>query len=523
MAIAALTPAGDIGIVQDINPAELAPTAWSDGRNVQFQDGAVHSAPTALPLLTDIGFSPNWCMPVAQTSGGLAAWVIASPTKLYAYVANELTDITRIAGDYTGGSTFRWNGDVLSGVTVLNNFTDGPQVWMSSNPLTPVVALPNWNTNWKTQVLRSYKQYLIALDVTKSGARYPTLVKWSHPADPGTYPVSWDETDPTRDAGEYPLSETPGAVVDCLPLKDVNIIYKTDSVWGMQWVGGTYIFRFYKIFSDFGIANRDCAVEFSSGKHFVFTGTDLVVHDGQNSQSVASGRLRKRLRTLDTAQLRSSFVTTNPLMKEVWMCYRAATDGGLNADTAIVWNWESGALSLRDLDDYAFMASGRFDPPVTGLVSWGTINTTWEAVVGEWGEAVTIPSLIRLLAISGDSLLWAESNLNSSQYCFVERTHLGVQMESSAPPDLSRRKFISRIWPRITGKVGTVVYITLGASDDVMKDITWLAPRQYVLGDMTSLDVILTGKMFGIRLESTNQPRWTYNGLDVEVKPAGRW
>jgi hypothetical protein len=105
----------------------------------------------------------------------------------------------------------------------------------------------------------------------------------------------------------------------------------------------------------------------------------------------------------------------------------------------------------------------------------------------------------------------------------VERTHLGVQMESSAPPDLSRRKFISRIWPRITGKVGTVVYITLGASDDVMKDITWLAPRQYVLGDMTSVDVTLTGKMFGLRLESTNQPRWTYNGLDVEVKPAGRW
>ena len=74
----------------------------------------------------------------------------------------------------------------------------------------------------------------------------------------------------------------------------------------MQFIGGTYVFRFYKIFDDFGIANRDCAVEFSSGKHCVFTGTDLVVHDGQTSLSVVSGKMRKLLRSLDMPQIRSS-------------------------------------------------------------------------------------------------------------------------------------------------------------------------------------------------------------------------
>jgi hypothetical protein len=127
------------------------------------------------------------------------------------------------------------------------------------------------------------------------------------------------------------------------------------------------------------------------------------------------------------------------------------------------------------------------------------------------------------MGLSGQNILWVDSNITSNQTCWVERTHLGVQMESSAPPDLSRRKFISRVWPRITGKSGTVLHITLGWSDDVMKGMTWLAPRQYVLGDHTSVDTILAGKMFGLRIEATNQPQWTFNGLDVEIKPAGRW
>ena len=523
MGIAALAPAGASGIVKDINPAELPPTAWSDGRNIQFVDGAIQSVPSSLPLLSNVGFTPTWCMPVGQTSGGLAAWLVASPTKVYAYIENVLTDITRVSGDYTGSPTFRWNGDVLSGVSILNNFTDPPQVWAASDESIKLTALPNWNLNWKAQSIRSYKQFLVALDVTKSGTRYPTLVKWSHPADPGTYPSSWDETDPTKDAGEYPLSETPGSVVDCLPLKDVNIIYKTDSVWGMQYIGGTYVFRFYKIFDDFGIANRDCAVEFSSGKHCVFTGTNLVVHDGQTSLSVVSGKMRKLLRSLDMPQIRSSYLVTNPLLKEVWLCYRATTDGLTQANLALTWNWESGALSLRELPDLAFTANGRLDPPITGVVTWANINKTWEDVIGEWGEAVTVPALIRLMGLSGQNILWVDSNITSNQTCWVERTHLGVQMESSAPPDLSRRKFISRIWPRITGKPGTVLHITLGWSDDVMKGMTWLAPRQYVLGDHTSVDMILTGKMFGLRIEATNQPQWTFNGLDVEIKPAGRW
>lgn len=521
MAIVPFSPTGLYGIVQDIPPAELPPTVWSDGLNIQFVDGGVTAAGVSLPLVSDMPITPNMALPVGLTSGQLAAWVVTSPAKVYAYVAGALTDITRIAGDYTSGNGFRWNGGVLGGVTVLNNYSDVPQVWYTSDVETPLVDLPNWPSTHRALCLRSYKQYLIALGVSKEGTLYPTLVKWSHPADPGAVPVTWDETDPTMDAGEYPLSETPGHVVDCLPMKDVNIVYKSDSVYGMQWIGGTYIFRFYKIFSEFGAAGRDCVVEYESGKHCVFTGTDLRIHDGQTNQSVLDGKMKKIVRSLSPDQLYASFVVMNSWSSEVWLCFRRSSDGILSADTAIAWNYITGALSLRELDNFTFMANGRVDPPSGATTTWATVKGTWDTTTEAWGDIIRRPSLIRLIGISAENLYLIGGGTQAAEDCFVERKHIGIPVNTDKAPDLSIRKLVTRIWPRITGRDGDVVKIILGKSDHPTKEPVWDAPRLYVIGQTESLPCLLVGKMFSLRLESESTAPWTFSGMDVEVQPAG--
>ena len=57
---------------------------------------------------------------------------------------------------------------------------------------------------------------------------YPSRVFWSQPAEPDALPSTFDATDDTADAGWVDLADTAGDVVDCLPLGDVNIIYKED-------------------------------------------------------------------------------------------------------------------------------------------------------------------------------------------------------------------------------------------------------------------------------------------------------
>ena len=517
MAIVSLAPAGAVGIIKDVQPAELPAQAWSDGRNIRFADGAVHSCLDTSVMFAGTTEQFTSALPAPVTAVGLASWVLGSATKLYCLIQETLTDITRVSGQYNGTSTTRWSGATLGGVSVLNNPNDLPQVWGAPSALTKMIDLPNWPSTYRAQAIRSYKQYLVALDIQKDANRYPTLVKWSHPADPGAVPSSWDETDPTKDAGEYPLSETPGYVMDCCTLRDTNIVYKTDSVWGMQYVGGTYIFRFYKIFGDFGVPNRDCVVEHVAGTHFVFTGTDLIVHDGQNAKSVATHKVKSMLKSFSVNQLRTSFVVSNPNTKEVMCCFRLANDNLFAADTAIVYNWADDTISIRDLNNLRFAACGRIDPPLTGVITWDTVTGTWESYTGDWGEAFSVPAIMRILGLGDHNVQQLDTVPVSSVRSWLEKTYLGVPMRANQAPDLSAQKFVRRIWPRFTGRTGDVVTITLGAANSVSESIQWKDPQQYIIGTSKHLDCTLTGKTFAIRMETVNASQWSFHGMDADV------
>lgn len=521
MAIVPLMPAGSIGLVKDVSPAELAPNAWSEVQNVRFMDGEAYTMPADVTLATTAGFQPIWGIAAATTDVAKAIWLAMGAAKAKCLTDNVVTDVTRVSGDYTGTEGQRWAGGVIGGIVVATNGVDKPQAWINPSAATKLVDLANWPSTARCASLRVFKQYLVALDITKSGTRYPTLVKWSHPADPGTVPISWDETDPTRDAGEQPLSESIGAVVDCVPLKDVNIIYKQDSVWGMQFIGGAFVFRFYKIFGDWGMPIRDCAVEFLSGRHFVFTGSDLVVHDGNSVRSVASGKLRKMIRRISAPQLPTCHVVTNAGREEVWFCYRQALDGGLAADTALVYNWSNETLTLRLLPGYRFVTAGRVDPPLEAGATWDTLSGSWDALTREWGSSALYPTLPRLFACGTEKLEWSDGNLTAALTWKLEREHLGVAMKSTAPPDMSARKFVRRVWPRLQGSTGDVVKVSLGVAEGVAKATVWKIQKDYVIGTSEFIDCTLNGRTFAVRFESLSGKPVVYSGLDVDVQFVG--
>ena len=521
MAIISLAPAGTIGIVKDLPPAELTPEAWSDGRNIRFKDGGLGPFKDSRDIGISFPTQPIWTLPAHRTASGFASWLFMGTNKAYAYSIGSVVDITRAVGDYTGSTYNRWSGGHLGGCTVVNNGVDVPQVWMSPDTAVKLQDLPNWPSGIRAKVLRAHKQFLVALNVTKSGIKYRNMVKWSHPADPGNVPVSWDETDPTKDCGEHTLSETPGEVVDCVSLRDLNIIYKEDSVWGMQFISGTFIFRFYPIFLDFGMPRPDCAVEFGQGMHFVFTGSDLKVHDGQSAYSVVGGRMRKLLSGLSEAQLKSAFVVRNTPENEVWFCWRQRTDTTVAADIAMVYNWVDKTLTLKDLPDYRFIASGPIDLPGTGVNSWMTAHKAWADNHEPWGVATVVPAMARLIGVGAGKVDWVDSQVASTQPGFIERVNLGVVMRAGRPPDMSTTKLLTRVWPRVSGKAGEVLIITLGGSDEVNKAPIWEAPQRFVLGTDTFVDGVISAKLFAVRIESTSGSPWVFSGADADIIPVG--
>ena len=243
---------GQYGVMRDMQPHELPLNAWSDSRNMHFVNGYAEKILGHSQVFNTPSIAPYFLLPVEGSSTYF--WVYAGLAAVYVWDGGVHTNLTRAVGGAYGATVDgNWTGDVLGGVPVLNNGVDDPQMWLPVSPSQPLQLLSNWPANTKCNALRAFKNYLVALDVTKAAVRSAQMVKWSHPAAAGAVPSSWDPTDATKDAGEVMLAETADFCVDCAPMRDVNIIYKENSVYAMQFVGGTNIFRFPPLFKSVGI------------------------------------------------------------------------------------------------------------------------------------------------------------------------------------------------------------------------------------------------------------------------------
>lgn len=360
---------GSPGIVRDSPAHKIKDSAFSDGGNIRFGENGAESLVGDLEVFSSASITPLWIgffPPITAPR-----WAYANLTEVWAYEGTTHTEITRISGDYNAIATERWQSTVFNGIGILNNTIDLPQAWTEFDPSTKLVDLPNWDSNRRAKSIRSFKNFLVALYMTDSSVERPYRVLWSDSADTGTVPGSWDSTDPATDSREFDLAETSDYLVDQLRMGDINIIYKENSTWGMQYIGPPFYFRFWKILSKSGLLHRDCVVNVPSG-HAVITLDDVIVHSGQIDQSVSilDARMRRWLfGSIDTTNFRNSFLLSNPTKNEVYICFPSA--GSTYADQAIVWNWQDKSLGARELTPTPFGTVGPIGESIIDDVAWG--------------------------------------------------------------------------------------------------------------------------------------------------------
>ena len=83
----------------------------------------------------------------------------------------------------------------------------------------------------------------------------------------------------TESAGFNDLVQMETPIVDGATLGSNFLIYSSDQVWQMEFVGGSFIFNFRKLFDDAGVMGQNCIVEVE-GKHYVFDFDDIYITDG---------------------------------------------------------------------------------------------------------------------------------------------------------------------------------------------------------------------------------------------------
>lgn len=517
MAIVNIPTAGQVGVNKDLSSYELPDNAWTDASNMRFLDGMASQFYGHVEVYNGTPAIPQHIF--AVTISGQRYWVYATATKCYAATisgnAVVITDITHVTP--RAGIVNQWTSDLLSGIPVMNtgDISSVPMTW-DLNITHKFVDLVNWPASTYCKSMRAFKNYLVALNVTKSGTNYPFMVKWSHPADPGTLPVTWDPADATKDAGEFDLARGGDVIIDGLQLRDSFMIYKESSIWRMDYVGGQFVFRFQQVMGTSGALNKNCIVEVD-GVHVVLTGSDVIMHDGQNLTSILDKQTRRYLfNSIDANNQNLCFLFKNIFFNEVFICY--PKNGSTVCDKAMVWNYKDKTVSFRDLPNLNHASYGAVDASLGA--SWASDPAPWNSDITTWSTPELVPNIARVLMASQDQKLYlldSGSSFNgAAPRAYLER----IGMALGAPEG---RKTVKGIRARIQGVVGTTVMVKVGTADDPYATPTYGPAMTHVIGQQVRDDIIIDGRYIAVRFESGSAYQWRLDDFDIEVVKGGVW
>lgn len=514
MAFIPVKQVGKFGVNRDLSASELPAEAWTDAQNIRFLDGSAYQFYGHGEIFAGTSIEPYHVLPV--TVAGVRYWIYAGAGKMYRVGAPggtvTHTEITKTATTY-GGQKNAWTSTVLGGIPILNNGVDAPQMWPLTGLCTDLTA---WPASTTCAVMRSFKNMLVALDVTKSGTRYPYMVKVSHPADPGSVPVTWDITDSTKDALEYDISSGYGYIIDGLELRNSFMVYKTDGCFRMDYTGGAFIVSNQKVLGMSGALNRNCIVALD-GLHFVLTGSDVIVHDGQQATSVLDKQTRRFLfNSIDSEQIGLCFCFLNPYLNEVFVCY--PEPGSTTCNKAMVWNFVDKTISFRDIPSLNHAAYGALD--AGSATTFDSDTAPFDSDIASFNAAGFTPNLVSVVMASGDSKLYqldSSTTFNGTlPTAYLERKGLHFD----APEAI---KLVRSIRPRIYGQVGATVNVYVGSSNEPYESPVYGDAIPFTIGTTVSCDTLVSGRYIAVKFGNGSAYYWRLDSYSIDIQPGGMW
>ena len=499
------------GFVPDLPGDTLKGGAWTDSRNVRYRDGAVEKAPGYAQVLPDLSCTAIWAMALSDQES--AYWVYGGNTVMYATDGSITADIK---GTLTLSATddLGYTGGAFHGFMVVTDGAQIPQVWEPglANNLASLTAWPAITC----EVIRPWRDFLVALRIRESGTLNPRLMRWSDAAPKGALPGSWDYADPTNQAGIKEFGETQDALIDCAGLRDSLVVYKQNNTWLADYVGGADILGFRQLFMQSGLLSQDCIGQLPGG-HLVLTGDDLIFHDGNNARSLLDRRARRWFfNRVDLTNYKRSFVMMDHRNREAYVC---VPEQGLDrASLALVWNWAEDTLYPYDLG--GGKTCGAFGALSGTATSFDADADAFDAAADSfdmelrspWKQAgqlfaATVPRAYQLDA--------AETQAGSAMSVYAER------IGHSLTEDLGTIKRLWRIYPKVAGSSGDVLRFWISVRESLSHAQSYSGPYPFVIGTDAWIDLRLDGRVIDLRLEFSGTHSFRFSGFEVDVEDAG--
>lgn len=513
-----LMPFNLYGINADSLASELPPNIYNKGMNVIFDDGYVKKIRGYKTTYTP-SVAPLHVMNI-QTSTA-SYWLYAGTTKIYAEDGGTPGRPFDLTTSYSISTTvaLRWTSTYFNGVPILNPKNAVPVYW-DLNTTHDVAAIPGWVAGDSCDVIRAYKNYLIAINVTSGGLKNNNLIKWSDLAAAGSLPATWAPA-ASNAAGDKEFSTTDDKLVDGLQLGDLFIIYKQKSCYTMQEIGGQYVFAFDDLFTDFGALAEGCVVAYEN-KHAVLTQNDFVVHDGVTWVSKIDNRMRKFLfNNINPDYINDTFIHHDISRNEIMICYPSASSS--IPDKALIWNYrEDQWYPIRDIPDTYSIADGLY----VGVYddTWDSDSGIWDADSSTWdsSEASSTSDTLMIAGYTDTELFVLDNNLyfgDSVAYqSYIERDSIPIG-------NGDRFGLVAELWPDIRAVDGTEFTISVGFQKRPKDSISW-KNFTYIVGTHDKVDIYGKGRFMSIKISETGDDgvEWKLGSrLMFDIRDGGKF
>ena len=289
------------------------------------------------------------------------------------------------------------------------------------------------------------------------------------------------------------------------------IIYKEDSVFSLNYVGGNFVFNVREKFKDTGLFARDAVTDLGDGRHVMMTTNDVVIHNGNTIKSIIENDMKTFLFSeIDSTHFHRTFLAHNKVKNEVWICFpqTGATNGFPNF--ALIWNYREDNWSIRDLPGVNYIAKGLVNPALAN--SWSAGTTTWSTVTLPWAQQEFNPAVDTLLMCGTNStkLFAADSGTTFDGTTFLtkmERIGLHAGRTDAV-------KSVTRVFPRIEG-TGTV-NISIGSELHPFQGVSYNDPVAFQIGIDSKVDCRVRGRYIAVKVESTGDAQFNLSGMAIE-------
>lgn len=492
------------GLISDVPNYDLPDGAFSLVENVRFFNGTAQKSSSPVERFS-INSDALWMEIYLKDQTPI--YTYGTTTALY-----EIDSGTGVSSDVSqagGYSVADWQSMVWGESVIYNNVSIDPQIKEADDLL--FKDLPNWPADLSCKVIRTFKNFMVALNLVDSGTDLPTTIRWSNEAESGQVPDSWEPL-PDNLAGGNLVSSEVGEIIDGLELGDVFIIYTLQAAYEMQFIGGDLVMGLRK-FTDNGLVNRDAVCAFDT-YHFCVGNASIYTHDGHSVKHIGDQRVRDFLfqSTTNTNSIRCAHLAGS---KECFIYFEADGSGSGEATKALIWCYRYDTWSFIDLPGVRRVEYAANQPPATTWEDWETSGITWDQLTDTWAQLKdsSITAQAYLLTSAGDVIDDFDTVYGSGLNFTLERT--GLDFDETLGVTTNKVKYIDQILPQIKGSGD--ISITTGWSDTPEGSVTWDDPVSYNIETDYKVDVRTSGRYPAWRFEGSDSGNFQLSGIDFNV------